>query len=123
MDTSLGATKPSVQVSTDRTAAAMSSVPGITAASSGGLNGTGAETAPTRATGASNSPNNSECSWAANSVPKPPKRHDSCATTARRVRVTDRTTMSKSSGTRDRRSIPSTSMPSDDGHTLGGCGL
>ena len=35
MDTSLGATKSSVQVSTDRTAATMSSVPGTTATSSG----------------------------------------------------------------------------------------
>ena len=48
--------------------------PGRYASSSGGLNGTGANGAPTRSIGASSSSNAAACTCAASSAPKPPLR-------------------------------------------------
>ena len=94
-------------------AASTSAECGTTYSSITGANGSGANFAPTRSTGASSQSKACSPTTAAISAPKPIRVTASCATTTRFVFFTDATSESTSNGCSVRGSQTSTEMPSD----------
>src|SRR6266542_591013 len=98
--------------SRSRSSSAIRSASGTHTRSSDGAYGTGVYGPPSLRTGASRSQNPSSAISAATSAPIPKSRTASWTTSARLVLATDARIVSRSSGTTDRRSITSMSIPS-----------